>query len=407
MVPRRLAITTSMVAFSLLGDSMLYAVLPAEALHLGLGASAVGWILSMNRWVRLLTNPIAARICARVGWQAPFAAAVVVGGLTTVGYAIFEAFWALLLTRALWGLCWSFLRHGAFEAVIETSLPNTRGRNMGFLSGFFRIGSLVGMMGGGFLTDLIGYRLTLVIFGISTMAGLGVAAWDGWFAGGLPRRPAAGAASHRRQRRMLDTLRNPAWLGLFLCGLLVHGVTSGVVTATLGYYLRLRAPDGWQAGTLLLGVATLSGAMLSLRWVTGIGVNPLMGHLSDLYGRGRLMGLGGLLGAAGLILLGRAPGVGLIALGVLLVWLAEGTIAPTLDGSAADLAGKEGAEAMGVYASGIDLGAAVGPLAGYYLLAAGVSLAQVYQLSALLFLGMILLYLSLVQRRRPVRGAVS
>jgi DHA1 family multidrug resistance protein-like MFS transporter len=395
-----------MVGFSLFGDSMLYAVLPAEAIHLGLGASAVGWVLSLNRWVRLITNPIAARVCARLGWRGPFLAAIVVGGLTTVGYAVFESLWALLLARAVWGLCWSFLRHGGFEAVLETSLPETRGRNMGFLSGFFRMGSLVGMLAGGLLTDLIGYRPTLLLFGLSTICGLGIAFWDGWFTNGWPRTAEARLVTPGAPNLLL-ALRRPDWLGLFLCGLLVHGITSGVVTATLGYYLRLRMPDGWQAGSMLLGVATVTGILLSVRWVTGIGLNPLMGYLSDRFGRGRVLGIGALAGATGLVGLGAAPGLGLLTLAVMAIWLSESMMAPTLDGTAADLAGKGGAEAMGLYASGIDLGAATGPLVGYYVLAAGITLPTVYLWSAALFLLVIMLFQTLVRPRRAKPGVMT
>lgn len=45
-----------LVAVSLFGDSYLYAVLPVHHAEAGVGLVAVGWPLSINRWVRFFTN---------------------------------------------------------------------------------------------------------------------------------------------------------------------------------------------------------------------------------------------------------------------------------------------------------------------------------------------------------------
>ena len=50
--------------FSLLGDQALYAVLPVIHSDLGLSALQVGLLLSVNRWIRLLTNEFAHRLAA-------------------------------------------------------------------------------------------------------------------------------------------------------------------------------------------------------------------------------------------------------------------------------------------------------------------------------------------------------
>ena len=55
------------MAVSLLGDSMLYAVLPAKAVELGLPLALVGVLHSVNRWVRFFTNLGAAAVFRRWG----------------------------------------------------------------------------------------------------------------------------------------------------------------------------------------------------------------------------------------------------------------------------------------------------------------------------------------------------
>jgi len=49
------------VAASLLGDTFLYTVLPVSAARLGVTPLMVGILFSVNRWIRLFTNPLAAR----------------------------------------------------------------------------------------------------------------------------------------------------------------------------------------------------------------------------------------------------------------------------------------------------------------------------------------------------------
>ena len=66
------------VAATLLGDSMLYAVMPSRPEAWGLSVAAAGVLLSANRLVRLLSNPLAAVIFSRLGTRIPFGAAIAV-----------------------------------------------------------------------------------------------------------------------------------------------------------------------------------------------------------------------------------------------------------------------------------------------------------------------------------------
>jgi hypothetical protein len=67
--PRSLIVVSFAVALSLLGDQMLYAVLPAVHGAVGIPVTAIGLLLSANRLIRLLTNSIAGYVVERcVGW---------------------------------------------------------------------------------------------------------------------------------------------------------------------------------------------------------------------------------------------------------------------------------------------------------------------------------------------------
>ncbi|MFZ5817410.1 MAG: MFS transporter, partial [Bacillota bacterium] len=161
----------ALVAIAILGDSYLYAVLPVHHAEAGVGLAAVGWLLSINRWVRFFTNPLAGAVGARLGWGWAFAGALWLAAATTAGYGLLKGLTALLVARALWGLSWSFLRLGGMAAVLADSPEGRRGRLMGLFTGVFRLGSLVGVAAGGLLADRLGFRTTALLF--AAVAALG------------------------------------------------------------------------------------------------------------------------------------------------------------------------------------------------------------------------------------------
>ena len=67
-LPSRWVVAVSVaMAAAILGDSLMYAVLPVRWRDFGLEIAMVGVLLSVNRWARLLTNPIAGWAMGRFG----------------------------------------------------------------------------------------------------------------------------------------------------------------------------------------------------------------------------------------------------------------------------------------------------------------------------------------------------
>ena len=108
-------------AFSLLGDQTLYSVLPTYYTELGLMPYQVGLILSVNRWIRLLTNHLAERLTRYYNLTGLAVLALVLGAGTTFVYGINALFPILLAARILWGLSWSFIRQIGLMTVVDSS----------------------------------------------------------------------------------------------------------------------------------------------------------------------------------------------------------------------------------------------------------------------------------------------
>jgi MFS family permease len=338
---------------------MLYAVLPTYYPEWGLPLFGVGIILSVNRFIRLISNPVAGRWFQRAGPRIPFLTGAFGAVLTTGAYALVHGLVPFIISRLAWGCCWSLIRLGGYTAVLEFSTAGTRGRFMGIFSGVSRLGSLAGTLLGGLLADLVGPRPALGLFTLAT-AGGGVLAWAGLRGAGSGAGWKAPAADHQPPPGI--ALRWEASYPVYLAGFVSGFLGPGLVTSTLGLVLR-ESTGG------IAGIATLTGALLATRWAIDLGFSPTAGYLSDRLGRLRvalaaLGAFGAALGALGFIRF-----LPLVLLAAVLAYLADVALAVVLDALAGDLA-PVGARAwaMSVYATFKDLGSASGPLLGYALI---------------------------------------
>ena len=350
------------VAATLLGDSMLYAVMPSSPGAWGLSVAAVGVLLSANRLVRLLSNPLAAVIFSRLGTRIPFGAAIAVAVVVTASYGWMTAFWALLLARVTWGVCWSMLRMGGEWTVLDEATDENRGLLIGSYSAIVRTGGLGGALLGGLLTDAIGHRATLSIFAVA-IAAAGVA----WLAAirRLPTLPPPPTQVTGLAAGFADVLRDRRLLMVSVSGLLVGLVFAGLVGASIGFFLREQFGERITLGGLAIGVTSFAGITLASRSVANIGVGPLAGHLSDRIGRVRGTVGGLLIAAVGVALLGLATSIWVFIAAVLIAFIASGATMVQLTAAAGDMAPPaRRATVLSTYATFLDLGAAIGPLLG-------------------------------------------
>jgi DHA1 family multidrug resistance protein-like MFS transporter len=397
-------------SLALLGDQMLYVFLPSQPAAAGVAAASLGIILSANRFVRLAANSLAGLLSDRLGRRRPYLLGMLLALVSTAGYLVSDGFWSLLLSRVVWGIAFALIHVVGTAVILDVSTDEDRGRTVGSYSSLAQLGTLIGLVLSGFLTDLMGYRGTLMIY--VPLAGLGilVALLVLRDRDGEPmRRPAAAsgglgtlAALRGLDRRLLA----PAYVNFVS---LFAG--SGVVAATLGFYLKQMAASEPGAG-FLVPIASLTGILLAARRLAGMIEAPIAGQLLDRFGdRRAVAALGALVSLVGFAVLAGARGVGMVVLGVVLMAIGEGFIGPAVvvwtgDNAPPHLRGV----VMGGLATTGDLGAAIGPLVGYALLeTAGLrpayALCVALMLSALLVLAFVRRYSGSTPRPSPTRLA--
>ena len=236
--PERLVMAVgATIGLSILGDSFLYSVLPLEAERLGISLPLVGILLSANRLVRLASNTWSSTMFERWGPRRPFATAAALALVTTATYGIGWGFLAFLLARIGWGIAWSGLRQGAYQAVWSGD-ETIKGRLTGVLWGIVRLGSAGSVLVGGYLRDRFGYPVGLGAVACVTALAFPTALSIGW-------PDAAPRAAIARQRPLASwwaalrmPLKVPTSRWLLGAGFL-HNVFEGVLSQPL--------PCSWQA----------------------------------------------------------------------------------------------------------------------------------------------------------------
>ena len=335
-------------ALSLLGDAAIFTVLPSYYTHLGLVPLQVGILLSVHRWVRLVSNRLADR-CYRTIPAGPLLAVVFfLVSMVTASYGYFSIFIALIISRILWGVSFSFIRQAGIMTVVSTADDAHLGKCMGLHRGIALTGWFMGTLFGGFGCDHFGWSTTFIVFGIISM-------------GSIP----LGFASQKGGRHIKPSLRKVSHLPnnykLMMCGFVTGVVGFGLIISTLGLIVKEQVGMSMSLFGGTIGVASITGMVLAIRWFLDILGSPMLGALADRIGRTRSLPIVFLIGASALGF--ACLPLGLLGLiGCILVVFLCGALLGIL---VASWAGRQGGAGVVDYATGFDLGSALGPLIGW------------------------------------------
>jgi MFS family permease len=372
--PTRLVLTSGLViALCIVGDSYLYSILPLEAANLGIALPLVGILLSANRLVRLISNTWASGIFARWGPKRPFAAATVLALLTTAVYALGRGFAAFLPARLGWGIAWSGLRQGGYQA-IWTGGAARRGRLMGLLWGVIRLGSAASVVIGGYLRDRYGYQTgALAIMGVTVLA-IPLALAMRWpeEAHRTPQTFEVSETSKvlRDEKKAWLTGLRELWRSTqgrraLLAGF-IYAILEGVLISTASLFLASRLGTGELLAGLGARVGTVAGLLLAVRWTSDILFGPTIGALADRLGHAPAATLLAATLLAGVIGVTQLAGLGLV-LCLMIAFISSAGLTVTLGAIANGLAlaAEHPHHVIGAYTTAADAGSALGPPLAY------------------------------------------
>ena len=407
MIPAGMVFAVAPIAAVIMGDSLMYVVLPVAADDFGvsdrLGLAASFWIglaLSINRFIRLVSNAAAASVYQRFGVRWPFVASIAAGALTTLAYGLGRDLALLLLARAAWGISYSFMRLAAHLTAFGVGTSDIRGRLMGFFNSGQRLGSLIAVTAGAMLFQITSREATF-----AALAGVGLL---GVIAAVLvpdlrPGRMAPGRRGFRGRLGLWDLavsrlpddsggLKFPI-LSISLMRFATAFAANGLAIATVAPYLAEIAGEDEMVLGGALTVVTLSGILVGFRWFSDLGLGVPLGHLSDRLGRRLSIAIGMAWMFAPLSLIAAFDSVIAAVVGLPVLFVAAVGVNTALDAAMGETAPASArASAMGRYSTWQDLGSALGPFAGF-LIAARIGFQGGFLIAAVLLAASWALYL--------------
>jgi MFS family permease len=341
-------VSAAIMALALLGDSLLYVVLPLYAHEFGIGLAWVGVLLSANRLIRVVAYGGVAALGERIGPRRLTLIAGVLAAVSTLLYAVGDGGPVLLAARIVWGLAFAALN--LTTLVYAVSRTGRQGRSVGTSKAVASVGPVLSLSIGAWLVTVIGPR---DIFAI--LAGLTVLA--------IPLSlmlPAAHPVAGRSDRSILPRPTRNDLLG-FIIG---FGI-DGIFVMTLALILK----DVVSMESAVIA----SGLMIALRRLMEIVTAPIGGVLGDRFGAARMVLLFGGLLCAGL----AGIAAGLPFMGACAVVLGHGALVTLQPVLVAQRNPGAVMNRLAVLATWRDIGAAVGPLTAG-LLAARFDLEAIY-----------------------------
>lgn len=401
---KSVSVVASVIALCIMGDSLMYSILPLEAAALGITLPQVGILLSVNRFIRLLSNRWAGEAFERFGPSAPFLVSVALGLLSTAVYGVRPGFAVFLVARISWGISWSGLRQGGYVSTWSGS-PSIRGGLTGLLLGIVRVGSAVGVVLGGFLYDRVGFT-----FAVGTLLTVGLLALPISFAIPWQRQRSdigqttPGAEVKRKQswREFAATAFGvPLHRWLTLSAIFVY-LLGGIVVSTTSLFITTQITDDPSVVVFGIGVATLTGLLHGTRWMTNIVFGPLIGALSDRLGKSNtLLGLS-------LLMMVALTGVSLITttlaiLLLLVILLLDGSLTVVVNATASTIATdyERPHSFMASFATLADFGSAFGPIVAFSVFASA-RLPSVYLITGAILLFCLFKFWLADHNRRPL-----
>ena len=257
--------SSSILSLALVGDALIYAVLPVHAETFGINLVWVGVLLSANRFVRVFAYGRIARLGQRFGHRRLCIVALLAAIVSTALYGLATGVASLLLARILWGL--------AFAALLLVTLgyavhDRARvGSRLGWSRAIQHVGPILALVAGAWLTGFLGPRTVFVWLALLTATAMPLAL-------SLPVDRTGGEAPISTR-----SLGRPTLIDLLfaLQGFGVDGVFAVSITLLL-------------AQELPLDLAVASGASLfAVRHVCDAVGAPLFGAIGDRRGTGRIL----------------------------------------------------------------------------------------------------------------------
>lgn len=321
------------------GHELIQVVLPVHAAAFGVSLPMVGFLLSINKIIRVIGYGWVVALGRWIGPRGLMLAAAGVAALATFAYAWADGAVGLTVARLAWGLGFAALNLGTLMYAMNT--VEGAGTRVGLTRSLGAIAPALVLGLGSAAVGWLGPRDIFVAIGIFMALAIPLA----WY---LPVLTVAEEPAGRRrfaQPTVLDAF-------YFVVGLVMDGLF--VMTVGLIFVEHVS-----------LELAVLSGGLLlAMRYIAAIVISPFGGWLGDRFGAARLQLIFGALFAVGF----AVTAADLVILGSVVIVVARTVLAVLGNVYIAQRDGSGSMVALSRLATWTDFGGAVGPLTMGFLI---------------------------------------
>jgi MFS family permease len=335
-VQKNVWLSSWVLSVALLGDALLYIVLPINADAFGVSIATVGFLLAVNRIIRTFTYNLVVNFGQAVGPKRLAVIAASTAALSTFGYAVFEGVFLLSLSRVIWGLSYAGLLILTLHFASLNSVKT--GTRIGLSRSVEQVGPLIAMLVGAWLVASVGPRDIFLYMGLASVLGIVLALF-------LVDIKAARNLQNKPEKNFSIPLPKPIDTLIFWTGFGIDGVFT--VTIVL-MWAEVEGPQtAMFLGALILAIRRLSEMVLG----------PMSGQISDRFGNGLPLTVMLTLCATGFLLIG----FGALLMGCVLLVLCRGALGTLFPAAASKLYPEQRISSLTRNQTWRDIGAAAGP----------------------------------------------
>jgi len=371
-----------------LGRGMLLPVVPLYLRDAGLSYTMVSIVLAALGLGAVLGGLPAGSVAGRFGPEWLFVGATVITAATAALLGVSTAVLALVAFRLMYGMGAVGMRVSV-QMLVNLAVPiRLRGRGMSGLGGAVRLAFFVGPLLGGVLVDQVGFSVTFVVCGVTTLFGL------------IP----FFAVRRDRPEGRFDRPTIP-WSSLSDA---LHRHRGLLLLAGIGPALVMTVREGRNVVVPLIGdelglSATAVGALVAIGTGADLLLFPIAGWLMDRFGRlYSIVPAFSLLGI-GMLVLGLSDTTsGAVAAGVIM-GIGNGMSAGTMLTLGGDLAPHNAGPFLAALGMMQDGGAVIGPILVGWLADSVGLFESALVLAAVMFVAIAWIVIVLGDTARPSR----
>lgn len=332
------------MSFAGLGDALLYPILPVYGKNLGFSVIAIGMLLSINRFVRIIANTYIANLVRRMGAKKILLATSLLASITTYLYGIEWGFLLFFIARILWGLCYSGLKIATLD--IASKSGKHTGLAFGLSQGIKNLGPLLVLWLGPLLIETFDTSLSFTLVAITSSLGV-------LFALTIPTNTATTAIKKQTVVTSKATFRcTPVNLLVFMLAISV----DGVLVVTLAQLFQTNTTNS-------IDLLSTIALYLLFKKIGTIVFSIVGGYISLHFSATHLFYYAAIGCILGLIFIG----LGYLTTGILLSFVLNPVVVSFGPVMAIKTTGNA-LQAISSTSTWWDLGAALGALLGIYLL---------------------------------------